>query len=645
MSVLTVITRRSGALTLARLGYRIARAREEKLIVLCLEKGEAAAEAVTIVPGEVIPEGVSATVVAICGELARGPQTYELRGDDGADPEPEVDRRVVPDPEIEVLRMVSSDRLGSALQAVRDVGATYLIAAKHKPRSKRVPLARKLFTAAPCHTLLTRLGDPDEEDTGLLPALVAPGKPILVPTAGGPHAAEALRLGERLASAEGGRVVALYVKSAAGELADAVGERYLNRVLADVGIEGSRFVEPRVELDEEPSKAIARIAEEGFDLMLLGDSSAGSLRRRLFGTVPEHLLGEDRLQVAVVRREWKLFHRLRRQLGRWLDLTIPQMTRAERIALYDKLQSGSLWNFDFMTLISLSTAIAALGLLQDSAAVVIGAMLVAPLMTPILGAGLALVQGNFPLLKVAGQAIVFGYLMALTIGLAAGLMFPIPELTPQLEARGGPTLLDLGVAFLSGLAAAFCLSRPGLLAALPGVAIAAALVPPIATTGVSLALSELKVAKGSALLFATNVVAIILGAAVSLYASGVRGRSGAASHQKWVTNAFLVLLLGTVALFFPLGSELRSQLSGGSGFELPVTLEQRLTERLARSPGCRLSSILSRRQGGQLVLTLVLESPRPPSPELTRDLAGVARDDLGQDLVVRVETRLLTEVR
>ena len=321
------------------------------------------------------------------------------------------------------------------------------------------------------------------------------------------------------------------------------------------------------------------------------------------------------------------------------------MARAERVALYDRLQSGSEWNFDFAALISLSTGIAALGLLQDSAAVVIGAMLVAPLMTPILGAGLALVQGNWPLLRAAARAIVSGYLMALAIGLAAGAMFPIPEITPQLAARGGPTLLDLGVAFLSGLAAAFCLARPGLLAALPGVAIAAALVPPIATTGVCLALGEEAVARGSALLFATNVVAIILGAAVSLYAGGVRGPSGAARHQTWVRYAFLALLVGTVGLGFPLGSGLRSLLIGVPTVEVPKTLSGRLAKAVEGHPEVRVTAVEGAVERGQRVLEIELTSPRPLDAALAMGLGEVAREALGDDLVVRVETRLRVEIR
>ncbi len=646
MSVLTVITRETGALPLARLGHRLARALEENLVVLCLEPvplaplrgdGKTESDPASVVPGDEIPEGASARVAEICAELARGTHTEELRArdDEAAEDTSGEARRVLPDPEIEVRWLTTSRRLQAVLDQARELGATYLIAAKHKPRSQQEPLARELFAAAPCHTILTRLGASEATSC----------ERILVPTAGGPHAAVALRLGERLAGAVGGRVVPLYVGSGGGELAGEVATRILQRAITEAGVEGSRFVAPRVELADDHTEAIGKVAADGFDLLLIGDSNAGTLRRRLFGTVPEHLLtGDDGLQVAVVRREWKLLHRLRHRLGRWLDLTIPQMARAERIALYEKLQSGSEWNFDFMTLISLSTAIAALGLLQDSAAVVIGAMLVAPLMTPILGAGLALVQGNYPLLKISGRAIILGYLMAVLIGFAAGLVFPIRELTPQLLARGGPTLIDMGVGFLSGLAAAFCLGRPGLLAALPGVAIAAALVPPIATTGVCLALGEGVNARGAALLFATNVVAIILGAGVSLYASGVRGKSGAASHQRWVRYSFFALLLGTVALAVPLGSGLKSQLFANAALEIPATLEARLTERLGGDGDIRIATLAGRREDGERILEIELAAPQPASAELVRDLAGVAREELGADLVVHVGTRILAEV-
>ena len=144
-------------------------------------------------------------------------------------------------------------------------------------------------------------------------------------------------------------------------------------------------------------------------------------------------------------------------------------------------------HFDFFALMFLATTIAGLGLIQNSTAVVVGAMLVAPLMTPIVGVGLGLVQGNIVLVRYAAQSIAWGAGLALVVGLSLGLLLPLPELTTELAARGGPSLLDLGVAVLSGCAGAYAMSRPNLSAALPGVAIAAALVPPLASLGIVLA--------------------------------------------------------------------------------------------------------------------------------------------------------------
>ncbi len=638
MSVLTVVTRANESLPLVRLGYQFARALETGLTVLCVEAGDEAETSVTV-PAAELPEGISELAAEICRQLRPSAEPVELADEAGG----EMDRspvdsnepeRLLADPEVEVRWLTTWGPLDAVLREASEVHAEVLIAAKHaqRQRLRRAPLSRKLFTAAPCRTVLLRIGDADAGRC----------QRILVPSAGGPHARAALRLGERLAAAVDGELTALYVVPDEGEAAEEVGRHLLDRTLDAAGIGDSDWIRPRVELGHDPFATIAQVADEGFDLLLMGESDVGTLRRLLFGTVPDRLLaGETGLTVAVVRREWKLLHRLRRRLGRWLDLAIPQMNRDERIALYEKLQSGSEWNFDFLMLIALSTGIAALGLLQSSAAVVIGAMLVAPLMTPILGAGLALVQGNLPLVRDATRAIVLGYLTALVIGFVLGSLFPIPELTPELLARGGPTLLDMGVAFLSGLAAAYCLSRPGLLAALPGVAIAAALVPPIATTGASLALGAPDTARGSALLFATNVVAIILGAAVSFYAGGVRGKSGASGRQHWVRWSFLVLLLGAMALAAPLGSHLRSQLGVGAK-TVPETLTVRLAERLQAEAGTRLDGVRLESDAGVVEVRLI--APQSPAPELVEELARLVREEVGEGQAVRVTTELAVTV-
>ena len=120
---MTVITRRTGAVALARLGHRVARAVEQKLVVVCVESGEATAEPRVILPGEV-PEGVDETVAEICAELARAPHLDELRGRCGE----EGSERPLADPEVEVRWLRTPDRLGAVLGQLREGGATYLIA-------------------------------------------------------------------------------------------------------------------------------------------------------------------------------------------------------------------------------------------------------------------------------------------------------------------------------------------------------------------------------------------------------------------------------------------------------------------------------------------------------------------------------------
>ena len=115
-------------------------------------------------------------------------------------------------------------------------------------------------------------------------------------------------------------------------------------------------------------------------------------------------------------------------------------------------------------------------------------------------------------------------------------------------ARGSPGVFDLIVAFVSGMAAAYASGRPNLVSALPGVAIAAALVPPIATAGLGLAAGQWQLAAGALLLFLTNIVAIVLGAACSLWAVGIRGTHEHGFLSSWAQRALIALLLIALGL-------------------------------------------------------------------------------------------------
>jgi uncharacterized hydrophobic protein (TIGR00271 family) len=200
----------------------------------------------------------------------------------------------------------------------------------------------------------------------------------------------------------------------------------------------------------------------------------------------------------------------------------------------------------------LSSGLASLGLLEDSTAVVIGAMLVAPLMGPLIGAGLALAQGNLALYRKSVGVALLGLLSGFAVSVTMGLLNPGFEPSIEVEARGNPDILDLGVAVLSGFVAAYALGRPGLANTLAGVAIAAALVPPLCVIGIGLTNDQPVVAANSAILLLTNVVAIILSAAGAFILLGVRGRKTKRPINRWARSAFLVLTMLAVILLLPL---------------------------------------------------------------------------------------------
>ena len=167
----------------------------------------------------------------------------------------------------------------------------------------------------------------------------------------------------------------------------------------------------------------------------------------------------------------------------------------------------------FLLLITLSAAIATLGLLQNSPAVVIGAMLVSPLLGPIMGIGFGLATLDSGLIKRSLITLGAGMLVAILIAMLLIWISPIQDVTAELRARTQPTLLDLGVAVVGGIAGVYAIMRK-LSGVMVGVAIATALVPPLSTIGFGLATMRPDFALGAALLFLTNTLAIALAATV-----------------------------------------------------------------------------------------------------------------------------------
>ena len=215
----------------------------------------------------------------------------------------------------------------------------------------------------------------------------------------------------------------------------------------------------------------------------------------------------------------------------------------------------------FWVLLGLAAVIASAGVVADSTATVIGAMIVAPLMTPILGTALALVLADRRQMVTNVLFVLGGALAVVAIGYVVGLMVQVDVVAAtnsQVAGRISPRLIDLLAALATGFVGAFALLRSDVSDTLPGVAIAISLVPPLAVVGLTLESGAGHEALGALLLFGTNVAAIIGTGTLLLLIAGIRTSARDAGRPVGVlrgrTLATVVAMLVIVAIPLGIGS-------------------------------------------------------------------------------------------
>ncbi|MDP8930116.1 MAG: DUF389 domain-containing protein, partial [Actinomycetota bacterium] len=174
----------------------------------------------------------------------------------------------------------------------------------------------------------------------------------------------------------------------------------------------------------------------------------------------------------------------------------------------------------FAFLLGLSIVIAVMGLSLDSPAVVIGAMLIAPLMTPVIAFAAALAMGWPRWMARMGGIVLVASVGSVALAWLLATLLPMAALTREVLSRTSPDARDLLVAIAAGAAGAYAMVREDLSAALPGVAVAVALVPPLAGIGIVLEAGRYDLAVGAMLLYAANLVAIVVSGVAVLLATG-----------------------------------------------------------------------------------------------------------------------------
>jgi uncharacterized hydrophobic protein (TIGR00271 family) len=318
----------------------------------------------------------------------------------------------------------------------------------------------------------------------------------------------------------------------------------------------------------------------------------------------------------------------------------PTLERDERLDLVQQLEQSAQANIDFIMMMVLSTSLASLGLLSDSTAVVIGAMLVAPLMGPLVAAGYSLVQGNLSLFRRSLAVALIG----IGIGFAASLIFgalnPGFEPTLEIEARGKADLLDLGIAFFSGMTAAYATGRSHVITTIAGVAIAAALVPPLAVVGLALTHGRPLISYNAAILLTTNLVAIILGAGIVFRMLHVHISRQGAGLPIWVRRATMLLFLLLAFLIAPLvGHMIEGRRTGQDRpveYQLAPRVREAVQKYISYWPEVELITQGRNSVEPEAAITIILMSAKKLPPEIEEGLKKVVQKARGDEPVVRI---------
>jgi uncharacterized hydrophobic protein (TIGR00271 family) len=453
---------------------------------------------------------------------------------------------------------------------------------------------------------------------------------ILVPTAGGPHAPIAARLAMVLSHAFDSEVSAVYVQL--GRATHHQMEENKQRIARTLnGLEFRRPPQQKVVVAESVVEGIVREAED-YDLVLLGASEEGLFDQFVFGSIPQQIAARVPKTAVIVRRYGGVTQLWLRKLTRGLIRLFPRLNVEEQLELREAMSDSARPGVNFFVLIVLSTIIATLGLLLNSAAVVIGAMLVAPLMSPILGFSLGMVLGDVRLIRLSIESMFKGVALALVLAVLIGIFSPFKDLTEEIMMRTQPTLVDLVIAFASGMAGAYAISREEVSAALPGVAISAALVPPLGVAGLGLALGKPQVAGGAFLLFLANIAAISLAGVIIFILLGVRSQAWQADTNRRIRRSLIGFTLLVLIIAIPLGIIMAGIVRHADTRNEIRTV---LTERMAAREG-ELADFEHQTERGRLVVVATVRSVQP--------LEASAVDEIADALGERLNRRVVLEV-
>ncbi|RAM48023.1 MAG: TIGR00341 family protein [Hapalosiphonaceae cyanobacterium JJU2] len=321
--------------------------------------------------------------------------------------------------------------------------------------------------------------------------------------------------------------------------------------------------------------------------------------------------------------------------NRFRDFKQKRVEPARLQQLVYELLEESTPNTTYLILIIGSCAIATFGLLANSTAVIIGAMIIAPLMLPIRGLAFGALVGNVSLFRQSAIAVLSGTLLALLISYSIGLLVNMPSFGSEVLSRSKPTLLDLGIAVAAGGISGYAKINSKISESLAGTAIAVALMPPICVIGLGIAKSDWSLSLGATLLYLTNLLGISLACMLTFLVVGYSPFHRARKALLWALGLTAALLIPLTVSFTELVRQARLETSLEKALLNRTVTFQRLellksdTNWLANPPQVRLS----------------VRAQEPVTSKQVRLLEAFLEKQMGQPFTLIFEVSQVKEVR
>ncbi len=296
--------------------------------------------------------------------------------------------------------------------------------------------------------------------------------------------------------------------------------------------------------------------------------------------------------------------------------------------LFVALRENATLSPPFLVLTILSVLLALTGLYANSTPVIIGAMILAPLMSPIISLAMGLARTEPSLIRKSLRTLAIGVGSGLLCAVLVAWFMPLAHLTSEMQARLTPNLLDLSVAVISGIAGAYAHAKEEIAKSLAGVAIAVALVPPLSVAGIGMGWGDWSMAKGASLLFITNLVGISLAASATFLVLGFApfklAKKGLA-----ITLLLLAVIIGPLYLAF---ADLVEQ----------EKILHRIPSGQIELVGQQVDlGIVEVRKGNPPLVRVVLRSPHRLDESHVDALKQLIGERIGRDVLIEAELKLL----